>query len=270
MRKRAASYGEHPISARHCSFLALLIAAVFAATPGFASCRLALALGLDVSDSVDATEYRLQLDGLAAALTQPDVITAFMAIPQAPVRLFVFEWAGQSSQRRIIEWRVVESPADLESIAQTLRERPRFDLSPSTGLGAAMLYGGDALVTQSECQRHVLDISGDGKSNTGVMPRDLGPTALPGITVNGLVVGTKGERSGEHWWTEIVELHAFYVNDVIRGPGAFAMIASSFQNFEEAMARKLLRELQSYAVAKIDGRSAYLSERQMYERTSME
>lgn len=32
-----------------------------------ANCRLALALGLDVSGSVDSREYRLQLDGLANA-----------------------------------------------------------------------------------------------------------------------------------------------------------------------------------------------------------
>ena len=38
-----------------------------------AACRQALALGLDVSGSVDEAEYQLQLQGLAAALIRDDV-----------------------------------------------------------------------------------------------------------------------------------------------------------------------------------------------------
>ncbi|MCX8955594.1 DUF1194 domain-containing protein, partial [Ruegeria sp. NA] len=49
-------------------FLACLISG-----PAFGECRQALALGLDVSGSVDSREYRLQLDGLASALTRPEV-----------------------------------------------------------------------------------------------------------------------------------------------------------------------------------------------------
>ena len=51
---------------------------------GLADCRQALALGLDVSGSVDALEYRLQLDGVAGALLDPEVIGAFLAFPDAP------------------------------------------------------------------------------------------------------------------------------------------------------------------------------------------
>ena len=36
-------------------------------------CRQSLVLGLDVSSSVDAREYRLQLDGLAEAILDPEV-----------------------------------------------------------------------------------------------------------------------------------------------------------------------------------------------------
>ena len=48
-----------------------------------AACRQALAIGLDISGSVDEAEYRLQLDGLASALLNPDVQKAFLAIPGA-------------------------------------------------------------------------------------------------------------------------------------------------------------------------------------------
>ncbi|MEM9846126.1 MAG: DUF1194 domain-containing protein, partial [Pseudomonadota bacterium] len=63
-------------------FLALV---VFAAAAQ-AGCRQALALGLDVSGSVDTREYRLQTDGLAEALRDPEVQSAFLALPSLPVR----------------------------------------------------------------------------------------------------------------------------------------------------------------------------------------
>ena len=239
---------------RRAVFRPVLLSATLAlfgmAAQGEASCRVALALGLDVSDLVDGAEYRLQLDGLASALTRPEVVAAFLADPEAEVRMFVYEWAGADSQRRIIDWSVVRSAADLQAVAETLRLRPRIELVPSTGLGEAMLYGVAALSAQPDCHRHVLDISGDGKSNAGVLPRDLSSDALGGVTVNGLVVGTRGIFSGEQWWTEITDVHEYYTTDVIRGPGAFAMTATSYSDFEDAMARKLLRELQSFALAR--------------------
>lgn len=228
-----------------------LVAAGFMAmttTPGEADCRKALALGLDVSNSVDATEYRLQLNGLANALLHSDVQAAFLAIPSAPVRIFVFEWAGPGSQRRIVDWMAVQTAADLETVAAVLRERQRFKLLPSTALGEAMLYGGAALSTQAECWQRVLDISGDGRSNIGVLPRDLTEDMLPGVTVNGLVVGLGDEPDHKLRQAQITNVVSYYMTDVIRGPGAFVETASSFRDFEEAMARKLLRELQSLAI----------------------
>ena len=85
-----------------------------------AQCRQALALGVDVSGSVDGREYRLQLDGLAAALRDPDVRQAFLAMPQAPVRLLVYEWAGQGQQRLLAGWQMIQNARDLEWIAQRL------------------------------------------------------------------------------------------------------------------------------------------------------
>jgi len=85
-----------------------------------AACRQALALGVDVSGSVDAREYRLQLDGLAAALRDAEVQRAFLAMPQAPVRLLVFEWAGLSDQRRLAGWRDIASAQNLEAVALRL------------------------------------------------------------------------------------------------------------------------------------------------------
>ena len=66
--------------------LACLLALV--AAPAAAECRLALALAFDVSASVDAREYRLMMQGTAAALRDPDVTRA--ALSGNPVALAAY------------------------------------------------------------------------------------------------------------------------------------------------------------------------------------
>jgi hypothetical protein len=222
-----------------------------AAWPALAQqqCRQALALGLDVSGSVDAIEYRLQLDGLARALLRPEVQAAFLAFPDAPVRLYVYEWAGFSSQRQLLPWTPVASADDLARIAATLRGHPRIEAEPATAIGQAMLYGARALSRQAGCWKRTLDLSGDGKSNTGPRPRDLkGDPRIGDLTINGLVIGGMGTTVGDRRQAEVGDIWAYYTVEVIRGPQAFVEVALGFQDFEEAMARKLLKELETLVV----------------------
>jgi hypothetical protein len=227
----------------------IVLAALFAlALPGLgqaAQCRQALALALDVSGSVDADEYRLQLDGLAAALTNPDVVQAFVAGAAAPVRLLVYEWSGPSHQRVILDWTEVGDAATLASIAATLRNTGRIAAAPSTALGTAMAAGAQMLAAHAECWTRTLDISGDGTSNTGPRPQDIGDLAtLAGIAVNALAIGA-GERQSLASTGDLVE---YFRETVIRGPGAFVEHAADFADFEAAMVRKLLRETRGLAI----------------------
>ncbi|MDF0603137.1 DUF1194 domain-containing protein [Psychromarinibacter sp. C21-152] len=228
----------------------VLLAWLVSALPAGAACRQALALGLDVSGSVDAVEYRLQLDGLAAALLRPEVQQAFLAFPEAPVRLYVFEWAGSADQRRLVDWREIGSAGDLADVAAVLTGTGRVSMAPATAIGVAMRTGAEALAAQGDCDRRVLDLSGDGKSNVGPRPRTVKrDPALAGITVNGLVVGADPRSASDARGAAVGELLAYYRNEVIHGPGAFTELALGFEGFEGAMAKKLLRELQTLAVA---------------------
>ncbi len=200
-----------------------------------AACRQALALGLDVSGSVDAAEYRVQLDGLANALNHPEVVAAFLALPDAPVSLAVFEWSGPDAQRVILPWRIVSGGADLQAAADALRAVRRVSMGPSTAIGAAKRFGAGMLSAQPECWRHVLDLSGDGESNTGPQPHAVRPS---GITVNGLVIGA-----------EPAPLVGYFRAYVIQGPHAFVEQAHGFPDYEAAMIRKLKRELQIAVVS---------------------
>lgn len=231
------------------NLFAVLIVLAF---PGLAqsNCRQALALGLDVSGSVDTFEYRLQIDGLAGALLRPEVQQAFLTFPEAPVRLFVFEWAGQGSRRVIVPWTDVTSAQTLSDTAARLRSTPRIETDPATAVGEAMVFGASELIAQNDCWRRTLDLSGDGKSNVGIRPRSLRDSPqLADITINGLVVGSDALSAADRRQAEIADLWAYFKIEVIRGPEAFVEVAIGFEDFEEAMARKLLKELQTLAVS---------------------
>ena len=212
---------------------AAALAALLLAAPAAAECRLALSLGLDVSSSVDAREYRLQTAGLAAALMAPEVQEAFLAAPGRPVMLHVFEWSGWQQQADRLGWTAIERPDDLAGVAARLAGQGRSFEQYPTALGNALLYGARALAHRGDCERRTLDVSGDGTNNDGLAPelarRDPG---LAGVTINGLVIGAN-----------IATLGRYYQQFVVQGPGSFVESAGDYQGFERAMRRKLLREL---------------------------
>jgi len=222
-------HGEHGALVR----LGLLLAGLAVAAPAEAACRLALSLGLDVSSSVDAREYRLQTAGIAAALMAPEVQEAFLAAPGRPVMLHVFEWSGWQQQTDRLPWTPIETPDDLARVAAHLAGQGRSFEQYPTALGYALLFGGRALGERSDCERRTLDVSGDGTNNDGIAPElSRRDAALAGVTVNGLVIGAN-----------VMTLGRYYRQFVIQGPGAFVESAEDYDGFERAMRRKLLREL---------------------------
>lgn len=204
-----------------------------------AACRQALALGLDVSGSVDAVEYRLQLDGLASALQSATVQDVLFMQPAAPITITVYEWSGPEDQSIILPWTALATPADLTSAVATLTAHQRQPAAPTTAIGSALLAGYALLEQQPDCWKRTLDLSGDGRANTGPRPQDIAPALMPdGVVVNGLVVD--GSQDGE--------LASYFQSYVMRGPQAFVETALGFDDYANAMERKLLRELESMAI----------------------
>ncbi|MEM9551459.1 MAG: DUF1194 domain-containing protein [Pseudomonadota bacterium] len=229
-----------------------LLGGVLVLPPALASakCRQALALGLDVSGSVDAAEFRLQLDGLAGALADPDVQNAFFAMPTAPVDLAVFLWSAPNYQPLIVDWTSVTGPDVLSRIAGQLHGTRRHAAPPGTALGAAMETGAALLERRTDCWSRTLDLSGDGKHNVGPHPKSVRPVvANLGITLNALVIGADAPQIGDIRQTEISELSSYFQAYVITGPDAFVQTALGFEDYENAMIRKLTRELEGLVVS---------------------
>ena len=215
------------------------------ATPVLATeCNLALVLALDVSGSVDANEDRLQREGVANAILARVVKAAFLE--RAPVALFVFEWSTPSHQEPLLPgWKIVESEQDLVEVAEEIRVSRRggdTQLNPTTAVGSALGFAAAALRDGPRCDAATIDISADGKNNQG-----LGPSAayaaypLDGVIVNALVVDAADEPRPS--W-EDGNVLGWYEAEVVRGPGAFAIVANGYDDYARAMELKLLRELE--------------------------
>lgn len=215
------------------------------ASPALAQdCRLALVLALDVSSSVDADEDRLQREGLAHALTAPEVVRVFLA--GDPVALYVFQWSGAAWQVPMLPgWVVVDSTEDLTWVARVIAETERIGSRRHTALGAALTHASEAFASGPMCQARTVDIASDGRSNDGVQPYEVYRShSLDGVTVNALVVGEASDIEGQHPGTTR-RLVAWFQAEILHGPSAFWILADGYEDYEGAMRIKLARELQA-------------------------
>ena len=218
--------------------LTLAVALSLSAAPASA-CRLALALGFDVSRSVDDTDYRIQIDGIVGAFFDTEIRGLILDSPQ-PVAMADFEWAGQREQLLVADWTLLDSPAAIDRLAQRILTHER-ESSGLTAVGAALSYGRDLMARAPECLWHTLDMAGDGQNNQGYEPRRVYDSEEFGdITVNGLAIGA---HEGQ--------ILRWFESNLLHGPGAFAEFAATHEEFAEAFRRKLIRELSEQMIGSL-------------------
>lgn len=194
---------------------------------------LELVLAVDVSASVDAAEYQLQMQGLANAFRRPQIISAILQHGQG-VAISLVQWSDRAEHSLEPPWRMLNNKPGILALADEIEEAGRRNVGHYTAIGNAMGFAIQSLETNAY-QGHLrkIDVSGDGQNNLGEPSRNARQRALArGITVNGLVILTDEPRLGDH-----------YERLVIGGPGAFVLQARTYDDFADAIARKLLREL---------------------------
>ena len=216
---------------------------MWCAAPAHAFCRQALALGLDVSSSVDASEYAAQIEGLAQALDDPQVRRALTGTTSGHVALLVYEWSGKNQQTVIQPWLEITTDAHVNLVIATLHNHTRSASNAPTALGYAMGFGAVHLAANPDCFRQTLDVSGDGVNNDGYRPKQaILNYNFSDIVVNGLVVAG----------ADSADLTAYYRDEVIYGFGSFVEVAAGYADYAHAMKRKLLRELTVIAVSQLE------------------
>jgi hypothetical protein len=195
---------------------------------------LALVLAVDCSSSVDPMEFRIQMEGIAAALRHPAVHDAIAAGREHRIALTLVLWSGPQSQSVAMPWQVLATSEDLESAATAIAVAHRDWEAGGTALAIAIDYAAGLLAKLPfPATRRVIDVSGDGIDNVTGKTEDARDRAvLQGITINGLPI-MKGSTL----------LPLYYKTRVIGGRDSFVEPAADIHAFEGSILRKLLREI---------------------------
>ncbi|MGI9350682.1 MAG: DUF1194 domain-containing protein [Rhizobiaceae bacterium] len=209
---------------------------------------LELVLAVDTSTSVDDQEFELQRRGLAEAFAHPDLISVIEGMGEIGIAVTLVEWAGTGEQKSIVDWMYVNSRESSLHLASLINNAPRM-ISGMTDIGSVIRYSVDAFDRNGFTgNRKVIDVSGDGTSNTDTTSMERDRAIGRGITINGLVIFNKEYDLGE---LAEIDLIQHYSNQVIGGNGAFLMTASNFHDFRYAILNKLIREILGTTTAEL-------------------
>lgn len=196
--------------------------------------ELELVLAVDTSLSVNVDEFAVQMDGLALAFRNRAVIAAIEAAGDNGIAAALVQWGIGQQQEITVGWTHVHDRASAEGFARAIEASPRRFYGKGTGITHALQFASRIFEDNGyRGRRQVVDISGDGRNNSGrppAMVRDL--LVAAGIVVNGLAI-LDGDAM----------LGAYYVENVAGGTASFVVTADTFQDYPAAIRRKLQREI---------------------------
>lgn len=194
-----------------------------------------LVLAVDVSGSVNQRRFELQRDGYAAAFRNPRVLKAVRGGGlNGMIAATVVQWTGPALQVHVVPWTLIRDEASINSFATAIETAPRQLYSGGTSVSGAIDFGAYLLARPPyAAARRVIDISGDGANNRGRPATEARDEAIAkGITINGLPILELEPNLDE-----------FYKNNVIGGPNAFMVVAQTFEEFADAVLKKLVTEI---------------------------
>lgn len=223
----------------------------------------ALVVSVDVSNSVDENRYRLQMEGIAAALEDPGVIEAITNGPNGGILFSMVTWADRPEFA--LPWVKIASKEDAQTVAAKIRKLPQAG-GEFTCMTRMMRSVNDKIVSQipGEATRVVLDVSGDGPDNCNAEEpiQDVRDELVAnGVTVNGLPIniGDPGEPVGEGAYrapgssfdsSQLKQsaegpttLEQWYRDNVMGGNGAFVLPANGYSDFGRAIRQKFVIEI---------------------------
>lgn len=193
------------------------------------ACKLALILAIDVSASIDAGEFSYQRDGLADALLDVEIMNV---LSRDRVALMVVQWSGANDQVAVTPWRRMHSQGDVQAFSNWVSSMRRTVVNSKTAVGDAIAFSIAQFDDVPDCERKVIDISGDGASNSGTNTASQSRRAARlGIEINGVAIDIVG-----------VAISEYYRRFVIT-PDGFVLTSTGFSNYPQTIRAKLLREL---------------------------
>jgi Ca-activated chloride channel family protein len=188
-----------------------------------------LILTIDVSNSIDGAEYRLQTDGLADALQDPEIVDTMVA---GGTTVTVVQWSGVDKQAVSIPWTKVNTALDAQRLSQQARLMERAFVLSDTAPAEAIYFSLGLFNQVPNCARRVIDVSGDGTPNGGTDVRAARNAAeSAGVTINGIAIESMG-----------LAITNFFRGAVITRNG-FVMTARTHREYPATIRAKILREI---------------------------
>ena len=192
-----------------------------------------LSLLIDVSGSIDNSEFALQIGGYQNAFTNiaPQFGTTF-----GSAAVNFIQWSGTSQQIQSIPWTLIDSEASALQFANAIGSLNRA-FSGGTAPGAAIRFATPLFASNDfQGQRLIIDVSGDGQGeSTTSLARDNALAA--GISaINGLPIVPASSTSP-------TALELWYANNIQGGNGSFIIPARGFGDIGRAIEQKLRIEL---------------------------
>jgi hypothetical protein len=195
---------------------------------------LALVLAVDASGSVDRVRFELQKQGYVAAFRHRRVIEAIQSGPNQSIAVIMVQWTGPALQVVAVPWTKLSDAASANAFADAIAAAPRALFGGGTSISGAIDTGMALLFDNPyRATRRVIDISGDGANNRGRPAAQARDDAVrAGVGINGLPILALEP-----------DLDRYYEQNVIGGPGAFAIAAKDFETFGDAILKKLIAEI---------------------------
>ena len=191
-------------------------------------------LAVDASGSVDQVRFELQKQGYAAAFRHPRVIAAITSGPTQSIAVIMMQWTGPALQVTAVPWTRITDAASANAFADAIAAAPRQLFGGGTSISGA-IDTSMALLFENpyRAARRVIDISGDGANNRGRPAAAARDEAVArGVGINGLPILSLEP-----------DLDRYYEQNVIGGPGAFVIVATSYDTFADAILKKLIAEI---------------------------
>lgn len=191
-----------------------------------------LQLLVDISGSVNTTEFNLQRTGYINAFKSTTVQTAISSGSVGSIAVQLIYWSGSTQQSVAVDWMEINDLTTATTFETTLNAAGR-PFGGATAPGSAINFGVTEFVNNGfDSNLQVIDVSGDGTKNNGASTSAARNAALAaGIDqINGLPIGS-------------TSLATWYTNNVQGGTDSFVILANDFASFQTAIEQKLVNEI---------------------------
>ena len=202
--------------------------------PAEADVAVALVLAVDTSGSVSMGRFELQKQGYAAAFRNPQVLNAIRSLATQSIAVTMMQWTGPFLHVVVVDWSPIKDEGSANAFAAAIEAAPRRLFGGGTSISGAIDFSRTLLAgSPFRAIRQIIDVSGDGSNNSGrdvTQARD--EAVRDGIGINGLPILTVEPG-----------LDRYYRDYVIGGPGAFMIPVKDYDNFADAVLKKLINEI---------------------------